>query len=77
MDAPFLLADLVEQLNSAHRIVFTAGERYDIGEQGAYRLADAQGRQQVDWSPRHHEEAVSERYIARGQALLTEIEARL
>jgi len=32
---------------------------------------------QVDWSLRHHEAAVSERYISRGQALLAEIEARL
>ena len=32
---------------------------------------------QVDWSLRHHAEAVSARYIARGQALLAEIEARL
>jgi hypothetical protein len=32
---------------------------------------------QVDWSLRHHEAAVSDRYISRGQALLTEIEARL
>ncbi len=32
---------------------------------------------QVDWSLRHHEASVSERYIARGQALLEEIAARL
>jgi hypothetical protein len=32
---------------------------------------------QVDWSLRHHEATVSNRYIARGQALLAEIENRL
>lgn len=32
---------------------------------------------QVDWSLRHHETSVSNYYIARGQALLAEIEMRL
>lgn len=32
---------------------------------------------QVDWSLRHHDTSVSERYIRRSQALLAEIEARM
>ncbi|HLV97778.1 MAG TPA: aminoglycoside phosphotransferase family protein [Ktedonobacterales bacterium] len=74
MDAPFLLADLVEHLNIAHHSTFIAGDRYALGEQGAYALSDAQGHRYVlKWQPRanHLErvlyaQAVTERLRAQG-----------
>ena len=46
------LEALVQQLNAAHQTTFITGERYTTGEQGAYKLIDAEGRRYVlKWQP--------------------------
>lgn len=46
------LEELVQQLNAAHRTTFIAGERFATGEQGAYKLIDAERRRYVlKWQP--------------------------
>lgn len=68
------LEELVQHINTAHRIALTPGERYATGEQGAYALLDAQGRQYVlKWQPGtdqleriYYAQAVTERLRAPG-----------
>ncbi len=70
---PFLEA-LVQQINITHRVAFVPGSRYATGEQGAYRLADAAGRQYVlKWQPgtdhlerARYAQAVTERLRVQG-----------
>ncbi|GEM_PF-2847261 len=47
MNSSFPLNELVQQINTAQRTTFIAGDRYSMGEQGAYALLDAQGQRFV------------------------------
>jgi aminoglycoside phosphotransferase (APT) family kinase protein len=52
MGSPFFLEELIQHLNTAHQTTYTAGDRYRIGEQGAYKLIDAERRRYVlKWQP--------------------------
>lgn len=46
------IEQLVGQINEQHGTRYTLGQRYTLGEQGAYQLLDATGRQYVlKWHP--------------------------
>ncbi len=52
MNSSFPLNELVQQINTTQRTAFIAGDRFAMGEQGAYALLDAQGQRFVlKWRP--------------------------